>query len=125
MSSKILPKITLPTTLSTITQYYHPKLVALLNSSIEFRVSKMKGPFLWHAHHSTDELYYVLDGGPFILKVRHVFDDPSSEETVVLHKGEMFVTPRGVQHFPCPEEEVCVLFAESKGEGTAGDVEDL
>jgi hypothetical protein len=63
-----------------MTSHYHPKLVAILNSSIEFRVSKMRGPFLWHAHHSTDELYYVLDGGPFILKVRRVFDDPSSEE---------------------------------------------
>jgi hypothetical protein len=36
----------------------------------------------------------------------------------------MFVTPRGVQNFPCPEEEVCVLFAESKGEDTMGDVRD-
>jgi hypothetical protein len=75
MTTTILPKISLPSTLSTMTSHYHPKLVAILNSSIEFRVSKMRGPFLWHAHHSTDELYYVLDGGPFILKVRRVFDD--------------------------------------------------
>jgi mannose-6-phosphate isomerase-like protein (cupin superfamily) len=124
MTTTILPKISLPSTLSTMTSHYHPKLVAILNSSIEFRVSKMRGPFLWHAHHSTDELYYVLDGGPFILKVRRVFDDPSSEETVVLHKGEIFVTPRGVQHLPCPEEEVSLRFAESKEEETAGDVKD-
>ncbi|KAF2797494.1 hypothetical protein K505DRAFT_269419, partial [Melanomma pulvis-pyrius CBS 109.77] len=108
--------------LSTITKHYTPKLVALLNDSIEFRVAKIKGDFVWHSHSTTDELFFVLEGGPLILKFRHVFGDEGSEEVVVLGKGDLFVVPKGTQHLPGAEEEVHVLIAESKGELNTGDL---
>jgi mannose-6-phosphate isomerase-like protein (cupin superfamily) len=56
------------------------------------------------------------------MRLRHTFDDPKSEKVVVLGPGEMFVVPKGVQHCPGAENEVCVLMAERKGELNTGDL---
>lgn len=122
MSSPIQPKLSIPTVLSTISKHFNPKMVALLNDEIEFRVAKVKGDFIWHSHKETDELFYILDAGPLLMKVRHKYGDESSEEAMVLNKGDMFVVPKGVQHCPSAENEVHVLMAERKGELNTGDV---
>jgi mannose-6-phosphate isomerase-like protein (cupin superfamily) len=123
-SSTILPKISLPTILSTITTHYKPKMVSLLNDTVEFRVSKLKGDFIWHTHESTDELFYVISGGPLHMGIRHPVGSEGSEvgreETVVLEVGDMFVVPKGVQHQPRAENEVSVMVVETAGESTTG-----
>lgn len=72
------------------------------------------------------------------MRIRRIYDDPSSEETVVLEKGDVFVVPKGVQHLLGADNEVCrvlrqersnaemwqcsVLCAETKGELNTGDL---
>ncbi|KAF2656470.1 hypothetical protein K491DRAFT_757566 [Lophiostoma macrostomum CBS 122681] len=123
---QVRPKISLPAVLSTITTHYSPKIVALLNTAIEFRVSKLKGDFIWHAHEGTDELFYVIEGGPLHMGIRHPDShgkdgEGGVEETVVLEVGDMFVVPKGVQHQPRAENEVSVMVVETAGEAITGD----
>jgi mannose-6-phosphate isomerase-like protein (cupin superfamily) len=56
------------------------------------------------------------------MRLRRTFDDPDSEEVVVLRQGDIFVVPKGTQHCPGAENEVSVLMAESKGELNTGDL---
>ena len=51
-----------------------------------------------------------------------MFDDPESEETVILKKGELFVVPAGTQHMPGADEIVEVLVVEKCGELNTGDL---
>jgi len=121
-SQKITPKVSITSVLSQIHAAYNPKLVATLNNAIEFRVAKIQGDFVWHSHTTTDEFFLVLNGGPLVMKIRHVFGDPESEETIVLEKGELFVVPAGTQHLPGAEEMVEVLVVEKCGELNTGDL---
>jgi len=121
-SQNITPKVSTTSVLSQIHTVYTPKLVATLNNAIEFRVAKIQGDFVWHSHTTTDEFFLVLNGGPLVMKIRHVFDDPESEETVILKKGELFVVPAGTQHMPGADEIVEVLVVEKCGELNTGDL---
>lgn len=56
------------------------------------------------------------------MKIRHVFNDLESEETITLEKGELFVVPAGTQHMPGAEEIVEVLIVEKCGELNTGDL---
>jgi mannose-6-phosphate isomerase-like protein (cupin superfamily) len=97
-------------------------MVALLNDDVEFRLAKLQGEFVWHSHSTTDELFFILEGGPLNMSIRHQFDDSSSEETITLEKGDMFVVPKGMQHLPFADNEVRVLVVEKKGELNTGDL---
>ncbi|KAF2251403.1 hypothetical protein BU26DRAFT_563342 [Trematosphaeria pertusa] len=116
------PKLSIPQALSKIPAPYQPTLVASLNDAIEFKIAKIKGDFVYHSHPTTDELFYILDGGPLTMRIRRIYDDPSSEETVVLEKGDVFVVPKGVQHLLGADNECSVLCAETKGELNTGDL---
>jgi mannose-6-phosphate isomerase-like protein (cupin superfamily) len=121
-SHNITPKVSTTSVLSQIHTVYTPKLVATLNNAIEFRVAKIQGDFVWHSHTTTDEFFLVLNGGPLVMNIRHVFDDPESEEMITLGKGELFVVPAGTQHMPGAEEMVEVLIVEKCGELNTGDL---
>jgi mannose-6-phosphate isomerase-like protein (cupin superfamily) len=121
-SHNITPKVSTTSVLSQIHTVYTPKLVATLKNAIEFRVAKIQGDFVWHSHTTTDEFFLVLNGGPLVMNIRHVFDDPESEEMITLGKGELFVVPAGTQHMPGAEEMVEVLIVEKCGELNTGDL---
>ncbi|OCK85217.1 hypothetical protein K432DRAFT_287202, partial [Lepidopterella palustris CBS 459.81] len=74
-------------------------------------VAKIQGKFIRHAHQDTDELFYVLDVGQLNMHVRELKDN----EVVPLGKGEMFLAPKGVEHCPAAENEVCCLMIELAG----------
>lgn len=92
-------------------ELWSPKVVARIND-YEIKLVRIKGTFVWHTHHDTDELFLVLDGMMTIqLRAGNVTVGP----------GEMFVVPRGVEHRPLAEGEVRAMFIEPAGVPNTGD----
>lgn len=108
----ISPQISLPTILSQITEVYSPRLVANINREYDIKIAKIRGPFIWHSHPDTDELFYVLNGSLTIqIEIGKDVDGGiegggrvvMEVEYVVLVKGDVFVVPKG--HRPVTGEE--------------------
>src|SRR3546814_2479017 len=71
-------------------------------SSDLFKVVKLAGDFVWHAHSDTDETFIVLEG-ELCIDVRGGF---GGDGAIVLRTGQMAVVPKGVEHRPCANGEV-------------------
>ena len=91
--------------LELIAEQWQPRVVAQMND-YQFKVARLQGDFIWHAHAETDEAFLVLDG-----QLRLDFRDGS----VTLGSGELYVVPKGVEHKPYAEEEVKLLLIEPRG----------
>lgn len=94
------------------TDQWSPKAIARLND-YEVKLVRVEGEFVWHDHPDTDELFLVLDG-ELVIQLR--------DRDVTLHRGELFVVPRGVEH--CPRTvsgEVRALLLEPRGVVNTGD----
>nr|WP_167364688.1 cupin domain-containing protein [Pseudomonas argentinensis] len=91
--------------LDLIAEQWSPRVVAEMND-YQFKVVRLQGDFIWHAHAETDEAFMVLDG-----QLRLDFRDGS----VTLGSGELYVVPRGVEHKPYAEAEVKLLLIEPRG----------
>ena len=91
--------------------HWAPRVVAELND-YQFKLVKIQGEFVWHAHEHTDEVFVVLEGEMEIL-----FRDGR----VALREGEMFVVAQGVEHKPVATEECHVLLIEPRGVINTGD----
>lgn len=87
------------------TDQWSPKVIARLND-YEVKLVRVEGEFVWHDHPDTDELFLVLDG-ELVIQLR--------DRDVTLHRGELFVVPRGVEHCPRADAEVKVLLLEPSG----------
>ena len=96
-------KVNLAEKFALFDEHWAPKIVAELNGQL-VKLVKLKGEFIWHSHEHEDELFLVVKGH-LTIKLR-------DEEDVVLHEGEFFVVPRGVEHMPVAEEEAHVLLFE-------------
>ena len=103
--------INLANKLALISDRWQPRVVAEMND-YQFKLAKIEGDFIWHAHHETDETFLVLDG---VLRID--FRDGA----VHLSAGELFVVPRGVEHKPYAEREVRLLLIEPRGVANTGD----
>jgi mannose-6-phosphate isomerase-like protein (cupin superfamily) len=89
-----------------------PHIVGTYNSN-DLMVVKVQGEFQWHVHPETDDFFLVVKG---CLTIRMRSGD------VVLHAGEMFVVPKGVEHCPVAEEEAHILLMEPQGTPNTGDM---
>jgi mannose-6-phosphate isomerase-like protein (cupin superfamily) len=118
MSATTQPKLSLPSVLSEITEVYSPRLVGNINSEYDIKVAKIKGPFIWHSHPNTDEVFYILNG-TLMIQV----ENNGVVEDIVLRKGELFVVPKGVRHRPTADEEAEVMMIEKVGTINTGDQE--
>jgi mannose-6-phosphate isomerase-like protein (cupin superfamily) len=108
-----MQKINLAEKLALFSDRWSPKIIAGLNGQ-QVKLVKSIGEFPWHQHAQEDELFYVVKGW-FRLDFR--------DRSVVLREGEMIVVPRGVEHRPVAEEEVCLLLfepASTVNTGSAG-----
>jgi mannose-6-phosphate isomerase-like protein (cupin superfamily) len=103
--------INLADKLAQFSDHWSPRTVAQLNE-YDVMVVKVKGEFVWHAHHDTDDFFLVLKGR-LVIRLR--------DRDVVLNAGELFVVPRGVEHQPVAEEEVHLLLIEPTGTPNTGD----
>lgn len=98
--------------LTRFSDRWSPKIIAQLND-YHFKLVKIQGEFVWHAHDDTDEVFIVLDGALTI----HFRDGE-----VDLRPGEMFVVPRGVEHKPFAREECRMMLVEPAGTLNTGAV---
>jgi len=105
-----LQKINLSDKLSKFNDHWAPKVVGSFNGH-DLMVVKVKGEFNWHSHEDTDDFFMVLDG-QITIQMR--------ENNVTLHKGEVFVVPRGIEHCPMAEEECHLLLIEPAGTPNTG-----
>lgn len=104
-------KINLAQKLTTFSQHWAPRTVAVLND-YDIMVVKLLGSFEWHSHDETDELFLVLSG---------VLDIELRDRVVTLEQGEMYVVPRGVEHRPVAKAEAHLLLIEPTGTPNTGD----
>jgi mannose-6-phosphate isomerase-like protein (cupin superfamily) len=98
---------------SRFSEHWSPKIVAALNGQ-EVKLVKFRGEFVWHHHEHEDELFLVVRGS-FQMEFR--------DRTETIREGEMIVVPRGVEHRPVADEEVCVMLfepASTLNTGSAG-----
>ena len=109
-----LQPINLNEKLSKFSEHWSPRIIAQMND-YHFKVVKVQGEFVWHAHADTDEVFVVLNGQ---LEIRF------RQGSVVLNEGEMYVVPRGVEHKPAAESECHILLVEPAGTVNTGDVVD-
>jgi len=105
------PVIHLAGKLSLITDQWSPRVVAEMND-YQFKLAKLEGEFIWHAHPETDETFIVVHG-----RLRIEFRDGE----VTLEAGEMLVVPAGVEHRPVAERECHVMLIEPRGVVNTGD----
>ncbi len=91
--------------------HWAPRVIAAMND-YQFKLVRVAGDFVWHAHADTDEAFIVLDG-----ELTIEFRDGQ----VTLGAGEMYVVPRGVEHRPRAAREARLLLIEPKGVVNTGD----
>jgi mannose-6-phosphate isomerase-like protein (cupin superfamily) len=90
---------------------WSPRVVAEMND-YQFKLAKIQGEFIWHAHADTDEVFIIVDG-----EMTLEFRDGS----VDLKAGEMYVVPRGVEHKPVAAKECAIMLVEPRGTVNTGD----
>ncbi|VVE21245.1 cupin [Pandoraea pneumonica] len=101
--------------ISRIDGHWQPRVVAEMND-YQFKVVKVIGDFVWHAHADTDETFIVLDGELHI-DVR----DADGERTIVVPAGQMVVVPKGLEHKPFAPSEAKLMLIEPRGVVNTGD----
>lgn len=88
-----------------IEQQWSPRVVAEMND-YQFKVVRIEGEFIWHAHPETDEAFLVLEG---TLRI----DLPDG--CVHVNPGELYVVPRGVEHRTAAQGEAKLMMIEPRG----------
>ena len=107
--------IDLHSALASFTDLWSPRIVSRVND-YDVRVAKVAGDHLWHAHDDTDEFFLVLDG-----ELTIALRDDQGERAVTLHKGAVFVVPRGIEHKPSAPGGASILMFELTGALSVGD----
>jgi len=107
--------VNLAKALESFDDIYSPRIVASVND-YDVRIAHAEGDHVWHVHADTDEFFLVLDG-EFHVAVR---DGDGTESTVVLHKGDTFVVPKGTEHKPSSPGGSILMF-EPRGTSSTGD----
>lgn len=115
MQSMKMQPVNLTEALASFDEIYSPRIVATMDD-YDVRIAHTEGEHVWHVHDDTDEFFLVLDGR-FDIAIR---DDDGTESTGVLHKGDMFVVPKGTEHKPSSPGGSILMF-EPSGTSTTGD----
>ncbi|WP_196778905.1 cupin domain-containing protein [Lysobacter silvisoli] len=103
--------INLADKLARFSEHWSPRVVAEMND-YQFKLVKLQGEFVWHAHEHTDEVFMVVRGSMQI---------GFRDRDVTLQEGEMYVIPRGVEHITRAEHECHALIIEPRGVVNTGD----
>ncbi len=107
----MIEKVSLAEKLASFDEPFSPRIVAYYNDN-KVQVAKTRGPFVWHSHPETDDLFLVLSGR-LVIELR--------DREIELEPGELFVVPRGVEHRPRADDEAHVLLIEPRGTPNTGD----
>jgi len=93
---------------------WSPKIIAEINDAY-VKLAKLKGEYVWHKHDNEDEMFLIIRG---VLKIE------LRDKVLELQPGELVVIPKGVEHRPVADAEVCVILIEPKSTLSTGDAED-
>ena len=80
-------------------EQWSPKIIAESNEQL-IKLAKIEGEFVWHNHQYEDEVFLIL-----------------------LNEGDLYVVPKGVDHFPIAEKECWVMLIEPKGTKHTGETD--
>ena len=97
--------VNLAAKLASFSEHWSPRVVAELND-YQFKLVKLQGEFVWHAHEGTDEAFIVLRG-----EMEIGFRDGA----VTLRAGDLYVVPKGVEHITRATLECHALIVEPRG----------
>ncbi|WP_430815782.1 cupin domain-containing protein [Carboxylicivirga sp. RSCT41] len=97
-----MDKVNLKQKLSHFTDYWNPRIVGELNNQY-VKLARFKGEFVWHKHDNEDELFFVVEGH---LKIEF------RDKVVSVYENEFLIVPKGVEHRPVADNEVCVMLFE-------------
>lgn len=92
---------------------WSPKIIAESNNQL-IKLAKIEGEFVWHNHPNEDEVFFLVKGS-LIIKFR--------DGDVHLNEGDLYVVPKGVDHFPIAKKECWVMLIEPKGTQHTGETE--
>jgi mannose-6-phosphate isomerase-like protein (cupin superfamily) len=106
-----LKSVNLSEKFNKFSDFWAPRVIAEMND-YQFKLVKVEGEFVWHAHDDTDETFIVLDG-ELIIEFR--------DKTITLKKGEMIVVPKGAEHKPSAQQKCQIMIIEPKGVINTGD----
>lgn len=108
-----MDKVNLAEKLALFSEHWSPKIVGELNGQ-HVKLVKFKGEFVWHKHDNEDEMFFVVKGS-FRMEYR--------DKTITLNENEFLIVPKGVEHRPVADEEVCVMLFEPATTLNTGDAE--
>ena len=92
---------------------YSPKIVGNVNSQ-SVMVVRLEGDKVpWHTHDNEDEMFFVVDG------ILEIFE---KDKNVILHSGEFYIVPKGVEHRVVPQGHVKLILIEPKDIAHTGKV---
>jgi len=95
-------KINIKNKAENISEHWSPKIIGELNNQ-HVKLAKIKGEFIWHKHDNEDELFYVIDGS---------FEMHLRDRIIEIHKGEMIIIPKGIEHKPVAHSEATIMLFE-------------
>ena len=98
---------------SQFNDQWSPKIIAECNGQL-IKLAKIEGEFVWHNHPDEDEVFFIVKG-KLLLKFR--------DKDVHLKEGELYVVPKGVDHFPVADQECWVMLIEPKGTKHTGETD--
>ncbi len=107
-----MEKVNLAAKFALFSDHWSPKIAGELNDSY-VKLAKVQGEFFWHRHADEDEMF-LIHKGTLTLRLRG--------GDVILHPGEFYIVPKGVEHCPYAEEEVEMLLLEPKTTLNSGNV---
>lgn len=94
--------VNLAAAFATFSEHWSPRIAGRVNDCA-VKLVKFQGEFVWHHHQHEDEMFLVVSG-EFVMRFR--------DRDVPVRAGEFLIVPRGVEHMPVAEREVCVLLFE-------------
>lgn len=106
-----MDKVNIEEKLSLIKDHWNPRIAGELNGQ-QIKLAKFKGEFIMHKHENEDEMFLVLKGS---------FRMEMEGKSIELNEGEFLIVPKGVEHRPVADEEVCVMLFEPASTLNTGD----
>jgi mannose-6-phosphate isomerase-like protein (cupin superfamily) len=96
----------LKTQLSKVDNYFSPKIIGEVNDQY-IKVAKIKGQEVpWHNHENEDELFYIVEGS-LLMEIEN-------EKSFTMHKGDLYVVKKAINHRVSSEKECLIMLIESK-----------
>ena len=92
---------------------WSPRVAGDINT-MQIKLVKCQGAFVWHSHDQEDELFLVISG-----RLRMEFRD---QEAQLVRPGEFIIVPHGVEHRPVAVEPCEVVLLESNTTLNTGNV---